>query len=91
VLKLQSFFLNVIGRAVSVCTQKLAYSVRFQARHLLYTPLFHRYDYWYLHYISANYVTIAYFHTVSIVLNFITALSLKVFVNLKTKTRDLRN
>ena len=35
--------LNVNGAEVSVCTQQLARSVRFQAPQLLYTPLLHRY------------------------------------------------
>jgi len=49
--------INVIGTEDCVCTQQITYSVGFQAAHLLYTPLFHKYDYSYVRYISANYIT----------------------------------
>jgi len=42
--------INMIGREVWACTQRLTYSVRFQAPYLLYTTLFHRYGYCYLRY-----------------------------------------
>jgi len=53
------FIVNVTGTEDCVCTKQLTYSVGFQAPHLLYTPLLHGYDYCYLRYISANYITIA--------------------------------
>jgi hypothetical protein len=51
--------LNVIGAHLCVCNQQLVHSFGFQAPHLLYTSLFHRYDCCYLRHMSANYITIA--------------------------------
>ena len=69
---------------ICVCTQQPAHSVRFQAPHLLNMPLFHRYDYWYLRYMSANYLTFA-LMLVIYCLHFNTALFLKLCVNLRRK------
>lgn len=78
--------INVTGPQLWVCTQQLAHSVRFQAPHLLYMPLLHRYVYCYLRHISANYANISFLLIASIVWNCINTLFRKVWVNFKVKT-----